>query len=904
MKIHAVKVSNYRIHRNLDVRFDDQLTLLAGPNESGKSTLVEAMHMGLYLRPSAAGETRKSMLDTIGPGGVPEVEVEFSAKGGRHVVRKVFTGTTNASISLQTDGGRPLTGAQAEARLADLLGIQSLATAKEIDGLVENNGHLWVRQGSAMNAPGQFVPRGDELLRLLQVAGAAGVIMSDNDRRALERLKETVESTYNKNRSQPLAASEFGQARKELEDTEKRREQAETKLAELNSASADLRQAEKKLEESEVELARITDLITENEVRLSQIQLRVMELNEISLKATQAQTKLNGMLKDESDLKSKQSRLEAVRSELQPLANKVTSLQATLVAAQAAVATLGQLRDAAVLRTRQARTENDTCLAMQAMLEKGARLRQLRQLQSNIANFESEITKTEHAIAALPAITSRKLSALKEISGAIRDLEIKLEAAAVSISVEIGKTVEVNGTTLPVGESRILTRPGFITVGEDTKILVVPGGNDAIVLIEEGLNKKREELNGELRALAIGSVVEAEAAANRLTDLKAQLKQQKSGLELLRETEPDLDQELKKIVAEMENQKRVWQLAGEPELPANEVEAAGRLMTAKAQVETAEREQDDLESQVNAAHLQETETRNLLDSANRERETKGAEVGGLEAVIRAAIERLGDDETRAAALNAAKDNQVATAASLEAKKKELELLAPENAELDKKRLAASKATTTTAIELARKTINTNRGVLKANGVENPEETAALARGAHEKAVQREKEAREKAEALLLLETLAREAQASINQEQGRPLKEKVDRYLAHVFGPQASTALEWGEDNGLDGILLNRNTHGRGTVPMESLSGGAKEQAGIAVRLAIAELIQERDGEPQMVILDDSFAYSDQARIRGIQPMLYDAATRNLQVIVLTCNPTDFAALGAARVDMPAPAVR
>ena len=87
----------------------------------------------------------------------------------------------------------------------------------------------------------------------------------------------------------------------------------------------------------------------------------------------------------------------------------------------------------------------------------------------------------------------------------------------------------------------------------------------------------------------------------------------------------------------------------------------------------------------------------------------------------------------------------------------------------------------------------------------------MARGAHEKAVQREKEAREKAEALLLLETLAREAQASINQEQGRPLKEKVDRYLAHVFGPQASTALEWGEDNSLDGILLNRNASGRGT---------------------------------------------------------------------------------------------
>jgi len=904
MKIHSVKVSNYRVHRNLDVRFDDRLTLLAGPNESGKSTLVEAMQMGLFLRPSASGEMRRSMLDTIGPGGVPEVEVEFTAKGGRHVVRKVFTGTANATINLQTDGGRPLTGAQAEARLANLLGIQSLATAKEIDGLVEKNSHLWVRQGSAMNAPRQFVPRGDELLRLLQVAGAAGVIMSDNDRNALERLTETVESTFNKSRTQPLAASEFGQARKEFEDTEKRRMQSEAKLAELNSASADLRQAEKKLEESEVELSRINDLIIENEMRLSKIQQQTMELNEISLKATQAQTKLNGMVKEESDLKSKQITLQRVRSELQPLADKVTTLEAALISAQTSVATLGQLRDASVHRTRHARAENDTCRAMQAMLEKGSRLRQLRQLQSNIANFENEIIMTDDTIATLPAITSRQLNEFKEISGAIRDLEIKLEAAAVSIRVEIGKTVGVNGSLLSVGETQILTRPGFITVGDDTKILVVPGGNDAIAQIEDELNLKCDELNGELRALAIGSVAEAEAAANRLTDLKAQLKQQRSSLDLLRKTEPGLDQELLMVVAEIENQKRAWQLAGEPELPQNEMEAARRLNNAKARVETAERERDDFDSQVNAAHLRESETRNLLDLANRERERKNADVGGLEAVVNEAINRLGDDKARANALQTAEADLADTRAILADKKIKLDELSPENAERDKKRLAASKNNATNMIELARRTINTNRGVLKANGVENPEETAALARGAHEKAIQREKEAREKAEALLLLESLAREAQAAINQEHGRPLKEKVDRYLAHVFGPQASTALEWGKDNGLDGILLNRNAHGKGTLPMESLSGGAKEQAGIAVRLAVAELIQERDGEPQMVIMDDSFAFSDQARIRGIHPMLYEAAARNLQVIVLTCNPTEFAALGATRVDMPAPPVR
>lgn len=904
MKIHAVKVSNYRIHRNLDVRFDDSLTLLAGPNESGKSTLVEAMHMGLYLRPSAAGEARKSMLDTIGPGGIPEVEVEFSAKGERHVVRKVFTGTAYATISLQTNNGRPLTGAEAEERLANLLGIQALASANQINDMAENNRHSWVRQGSAMNGPGQFVPRRVDLLRLLQVAGAAGVIMSDNDRRALERLNDAVDSTYNRNRTQPLGASEFGQARRELDAAGERRKYSEGKLAELNTANAELRQAEKKLEESEAELARINELITQNEMRLSQIQLRRMELNDIILKAAQAKTRLDGLVKEETDLESNRAKHRTVKAELQPLADKVTVLEGTLVSAQAAFATLGQLRDASALRARQARNENDLCHAMQTMLEKGARLRKLIDLRANISKFECEISNTNDAIAVLPAITTRNLNILREISGTIRDLEIKLEAAAVSIRVEIGDSVGVDGSPLAAGDSRILTRPGFITVGDGIKILVVPGGNEAITQIKDELKENRDGLDAKLRTLAIGSVVEAEEAFSRMSELKAQLKQQNASLNLLRETEPRLDEDLPRIVAEIVIQKRVWQQAGEPELPADEMEAARRLMEAKTKVEAAEREQVDLESQVTAAQQREIKNRDLLDSANREREAKSAEAGGLEAVIRAAIERLGDDESRAAALNAAKVDQANTADSLKSKKTELEELAPENAERDQNRLAASKATTTTIIELARKTINTNRGVLKANGVENPEETASLARGAHEKAVQREKVAREKAEALLLLESLARDAQAAINQEQGKPLKAKVDRYLAHVFGPQASTALEWGDNSSLDGILLNRNAMGRGTVPLESLSGGAKEQAGIAVRLALAELVQERDAEPQVVILDDSFAYSDQARIRGIQPMLYEAATNGIQVIVLSCNPRDYEGLGAARVDMPMPAVR
>ena len=72
MRVHRLTVRNYRIHRDVTVRFDDRLTLIAGANESGKSTLLEALHRGLYLRPRAAGNALQQMKSATHDG-APEV---------------------------------------------------------------------------------------------------------------------------------------------------------------------------------------------------------------------------------------------------------------------------------------------------------------------------------------------------------------------------------------------------------------------------------------------------------------------------------------------------------------------------------------------------------------------------------------------------------------------------------------------------------------------------------------------------------------------------------------------------------------------------------------------------------------------------------------------------------------
>ena len=69
-----------------------------------------------------------------------------------------------------------------------------------------------------------------------------------------------------------------------------------------------------------------------------------------------------------------------------------------------------------------------------------------------------------------------------------------------------------------------------------------------------------------------------------------------------------------------------------------------------------------------------------------------------------------------------------------------------------------------------------------------------------------------------------------------------------------------------------------------------------AVRLAMAEVLAADHEGCLPVVFDDAFAYSDPDRVNQLQRMLDLAATRGLQIIVLTCNPADYAALGARNI--------
>jgi len=82
-------------------------------------------------------------------------------------------------------------------------------------------------------------------------------------------------------------------------------------------------------------------------------------------------------------------------------------------------------------------------------------------------------------------------------------------------------------------------------------------------------------------------------------------------------------------------------------------------------------------------------------------------------------------------------------------------------------------------------------------------------------------------------------------------------------------------------------------IPFDALSGGAREQITLLMRLAAAMCAAEEGGVP--VVLDDALGYTDPLRLEAMGVVL-SLAGRRCQIVVLTCVPDRYRHVTGARV--------
>ena len=99
MKLHWVELENWRQHTKTKIDFDEDTTVIYGPNETGKSTVFEALSRGFFDKSSTHAEAIKRIKPLTASGNVTStVRIEFTLYKTRYRVEKNFNLRNGTSL--------------------------------------------------------------------------------------------------------------------------------------------------------------------------------------------------------------------------------------------------------------------------------------------------------------------------------------------------------------------------------------------------------------------------------------------------------------------------------------------------------------------------------------------------------------------------------------------------------------------------------------------------------------------------------------------------------------------------------------------------------------------------------------------------------------------------------------
>ena len=880
MKIHSIKLSNYRIHREFQATFDPSLTLVGGPNESGKSTLADAAYNALFMRAKKGGSDRENIISRHG--GNPEVELSFECSGRTYSLRKNFRGQ-QGTVVLSEHGGETWNADAAEEKLLELCGIGGEETGGRT--IPKQWEHLWARQGEAGHDPSAFATeKKDTLLARLQGTGAAAIFQSALDSRVAEQVaRELAEIQTARG---PKAGSELDNAARTSIAANQVRQSAEAACVLLEQAAADFDQSTQELVDADRNLAGLQSELSDVRQKLVRAgELRSL-LDRQGADAKHKTAEFQRLSAGDESIKEVTSRIALEAGTLAPREVSLALSTEAEAAARTAYAESEKANTDNSRRSREARARLDLANLCVKRFEEA-------DLVSGFQKRASDARALRDQLAHLPAVTSDQVAKLQKLD---RDREkLANTLAAISTRIEIIASdlpVMADGQPLEPGHPLEFSNDTEIVIGSGVRMRVTPGGGTSLTETRRKHAEAEAAFQRELTTLGVPSLAQAEATKNRRDEILVRLEGTES-----------IDQELadaQSRLATTEEDIRRRSETCTDFTPAADVTSATALQaTYLTNNEAASVSEEAATCRLNSCFKELESATKTLTSLREELQKAKTTLEGLNGQLIQLVANHGEEAARAARLAGLATAKRSAETELAATQESFNALQPQVLETDETRLGrAITGIQTTKIEAGER-LAVAKSNLRREGTNDPRADLARAEASERSANDRLATAKRHADAIALLNSLFSDEQQSLTDQLTKPLADKVSGYLQCLFGPSAEARVTM-TDGAFEALTLSRP--GSGTFSFPELSGGAQEQAAIAFRLAMAEILaQEHDG-CLPVFLDDAFTNSDPARVARLQRMLDLAASRGLQIIVLSCSPNDYASLGAKTVMLQPPA--
>ncbi len=897
MHLISVVLRNYRLHRELKLDFDPSLTLIGGPNESGKSTLIEAVHRALFLKAKGNTEYHRALNSAL-HAGHPEVDLTFEAGGHTYVLKKRFGAT--GSTSLTPSNAVLITGDAAESELARLLSVEPGISGKAIP---IQWAHLWVWQGQAGNDPSEHATaQQNALLQRLQHLGGAAALQSELDVRTAKYFADAREQIYTQ-ADKPKVGSELERAERACIASLDRLASAKDQMQKLDSAAADLESASRTLAES----GKILDGLSKQQEAIETNSRQLVELRQQEIEqshaAKGATARYNALDTANRQIVATRREISELEANLKPQDEAINELAESCQEAksQAAMAETAYRNAAEVVRT--ARFRRDLALSHILQFEKIELHAKLDAKAKKISKFRDKLSGLEKQLAKLPNFDKTDLVKIQKLDGLCSNARSALQAMATGLEViDADKPVNAGGESIKVGQRQILTADTEVRIGSTVRLRIQPGGGISLAEARQTEADALKELQDFLDSLGIQSVKQAvEAHASRV-EISSQIKIVQAELDGMGAVE--IDQELQYALNELTTAnasvERLAAVVSDVPVPENKVNAKSSAKALGAKLSEAEDLETANQTIYERAGKKFATVEKSLAEKRLETEKQRAKLTGLNAQLDLLQKTHGDDNFRSQALVECEAAKEAATQLLKGTTNAIISLQPELLESDRTRIVRAIKEKTAEQNEAGKQIAVAKAALISDGSEDPATELATAAAKARSATDHRNSVLRQAQAIALLNQLFEEEQKNLSEQFTQPLADKISGYLQCVFGVGARVQVDL-ENNEFTGLRLSRPNSGGAPFAFDTLSGGAKEQTAAAVRLAMAEVLAGEYGGCLPIVFDDAFAYSDPERVNQLQRMLDLAATRGLQVIVLSCNPADYASLGATTITLKSP---
>ncbi len=847
------------------------VTVVVGPNETGKSSVSEALEVVLeHLDSSTKAAVRE--LRPIGRDVGPQVELELQSGPYRFVYRKTWLKRPATELTVLEPRREQLTGREAHERVLALL-------AETVDMPLFKA--LSVAQGHAQ----ERLALSDQtwVSRALDRA-AGGASSGARELSLFERAREEFESYFTRT----------GKEGKQLSEPRERAEALERERAPLASLLTTL--------ESDVaETARLAEALRADEEALTReraakraLDARLLELEQSRERAERADREVavaRAALALARDAASDRRRLatesEQARQRLSENETRARERAPALEQArerQSAAASAFEQRQheaSAARELARARAADETAVRDRADL--GV----LRERREKLAAAQVELVR-QRARLGDPPLDARRVAALRKQHTELEVSAASAAAAAPKLRLRALRALDlsVDGMARALAPDETLELTGearrSVELADTLELELAPGADSAAAARAHAtrLGKWRDEL----ASLGVRDLAEAEQRLALEADARARIEALNATCAgLLHDLSPEqMEAKIERLAARVAAHGARGADAGA--LPQSAHEAQQLRAEAEALAERAQRELDEALAAARAADAHavklETEQHALAQSLELARAAcTRAEAALATARSEQPDERLDELE------RVAQERLRALEELAQAARAAVEQMAPASLELqatNKHRVVADLEQRLAAHREQKARVD---GRLESQGEEGlRERLETLERKLAQLADERERTERRAHAAKLLHDTLAAERVAE-RRDYVEPLARRIESLGRIVYGDSLSIALD-------DELAIESRTLDGVSVPFDSLSTGAKEQLGVLSRLACAQLVVEDGGAP--LLLDDVLGHTDPERLERLAAVIASAAKR-CQVILFTSNPERYRGIGGAK---------